>query len=60
QNGVYFALNDMLDGFCGTVYAVEEDLKMRGLKDIKRGIKTINWDQLIDLIFEEDQVVGLF
>ncbi len=60
QNGVYFAQNDMLDGFCGIAYAVEEDLKMRGIKDIKRGIKTIDWNELIDLIFDEEQVVGLF
>ncbi len=60
QNGVYFAVNDMLDGFCGIAYAVEEDLRMRGLTAITGGIKTIDWSELIDLIFEEDSVIGLF
>ncbi|NOX19907.1 MAG: hypothetical protein GXO99_01400 [Nitrospirae bacterium] len=60
QNGVYFAINEMLDGFCGTAYAVEEDLKMRGLADIKRGIKKIGWPELIDLMANEERVVGMF
>ncbi len=60
QNGVYFALNEMLDGFCGTAYAIEEDLKMRGLADIKRGIKKIGWAELIDMMAKEDKVVGMF
>ncbi len=60
QNGVYFAVNEMLDGFCGTAYAVEEDLKMRGLDDIKRGIKVIDWGQLVDMMAQEDKVIGMF
>ena len=30
QNGVYFAQEERLEGFCGTVYVLEDDLKLRG------------------------------
>jgi sulfur transfer complex TusBCD TusB component (DsrH family) len=42
QNAVYFAVKDRLEGFCGTVYLLDEDRRLRGLgegvieKDIKK------------------------
>jgi sulfur relay protein TusB/DsrH len=60
QDGVYFMINDMLDGFCGTAYAVKEDVALRGLSDVIRGVKIIDWDDLIDKMVEEDKVVGMF
>ncbi|HHN64121.1 MAG TPA: hypothetical protein ENK09_02005 [Nitrospirae bacterium] len=60
QDGVYFMVNEMLDGYCGTAYAIEEDVSLRGLGDIRTGVKIINWDGLIDMATEEDKVVGMF
>ncbi len=62
QNGVYFAQPERLEGFCGTVYLLREDARMRGLKeaDIARDIKEIDYMDLVDLMVDEDQVVGLF
>ncbi|RME65589.1 MAG: hypothetical protein D6778_06065, partial [Nitrospirae bacterium] len=31
QNGVYFAEPERLEGFCGTVYVLSEDARLRGL-----------------------------
>ncbi|MBI3592910.1 MAG: hypothetical protein HY099_05465, partial [Nitrospirae bacterium] len=31
QNGVYFAQEERLEGFCGNTYALEDDLKLRGI-----------------------------
>jgi len=60
QNGVYFALNDMMEGFCGTAYALEEDIQLRGLTGQMRGIRVVGWDELIDLMADEDKVIGTF
>ncbi|MDI6801403.1 MAG: DsrH/TusB family sulfur metabolism protein [Thermodesulfovibrionales bacterium] len=59
ENGVYFARKGKLGGFCGTVYALEEDLRIRGLKDdeLEKGIKRLNHNDLADLMAEEDKVV---
>lgn len=62
QNGVYFSQQERLGGFCGSVYVLEEDRRLRGLKDkeIERDIREINYEDLIDLIAGEDKVTGMF
>ncbi|MBI5188023.1 MAG: hypothetical protein HZA07_02970 [Nitrospirae bacterium] len=62
QNGIYFAQKERLGGFCGRAYILDEDMRLRGLKDegLEKGIKKLNHDELIDLIAEEDKVVGMF
>jgi sulfur relay protein TusB/DsrH len=62
QNGVHFAQNGRLDGFSGKVYVLEDDLRLRGLKDeeIKKDVNRMNYGGLIDLIAGEDKVVGMF
>jgi sulfur relay protein TusB/DsrH len=62
QNGVYFAQEERLEGFCGTVYALEDDLKLRGIKGagIEKSIKEISYDSFVDLMDDEDKVVGMF
>jgi sulfur relay protein TusB/DsrH len=62
QNGVYFAQRERFEGFCGKVYILEEDMRLRGLRDeeiLKDAIK-IDYDRLIDIMAEEDKVVGMF
>jgi len=60
QNGVYFALDEMMDGFCGTAYAVAEDVEMRGMQEEMRGIRTVGWDELVEMLAAEDRVMGAF
>jgi sulfur relay protein TusB/DsrH len=60
QNGVYLACGDRLEGFCGTAHALEEDLRLRGVTDIEKGVRTLTYDDLVDLLAEEDKVVGMF
>lgn len=62
QNGVYFAQRERFEGFCGKVYVLEEDMRLRGLTEaeiLKDAIK-IDYDELMDLMVEEDRVVGMF
>ena len=62
QNGVYFAQEERLEGFCGTVYVLEDDLKLRGLKgaDIEKSIRETGYDSFVDLMADNDKVVGMF
>lgn len=62
QNGVYFAQRERLEGFRGTVYLLDEDKILRGLKDeeLDGDIKKLDFDNFIELITDEDKVVGMF
>jgi sulfur relay protein TusB/DsrH len=62
QNGVYFAQEERLEGFCGTAYALEDDLKLRGIKGtgIEKGIRKTDYDSFVDLMADSDKVVGMF
>jgi sulfur relay protein TusB/DsrH len=62
QNGVYFAQKERLEGFCGTAYVLAGDSRLRGLKDeeLVKGMRRLNYDDLVDLMADEDKVLGMF
>lgn len=62
QNGVYFARKERLGVFAGTVYVLDDDKRLRGLKDpeMDTRAKTIDYDKLIDIITGDEKVVGMF
>jgi sulfur relay protein TusB/DsrH len=62
QNGVYFAQKERLGTFPGAVYVLDDDKRLRGLKDseIDARVKTIDYDRLTDIMTESDKVVGMF
>ncbi len=62
QNGVYFAQKERLGTFAGIVYVLDDDKRLRGLKDSEMDsrAKTIDYDRLTDLITEGEKVVGMF
>lgn len=62
QNGVYFAQKERLGTFPGAVYMLDDDKRLRGLKDSEIDVraKTIDYDRLTDLMTESDKVVGMF
>jgi sulfur relay protein TusB/DsrH len=62
QNGVYFAQKERLGAFPGTVYVLDDDKRLRGIKDseIDARVKAIDYDRLTDLMMGSDKVVGLF
>lgn len=62
QNAVYFSQKERLEGFCGSVYVLDEDVRLRGLKDdeIEKDLKKINYGSLVDMMADEDKVVGMF
>jgi len=62
QNGVYFAQKERLGTFPGAVYVLDDDKRLRGLKDSEcdARVKTIDYDKLTDLITSGKKVVGMF
>jgi len=63
QNGVYFMQGQKLGdaGFIGKTYVLEDDRLLRGLKTDTddKNIRGINYDGLIDLMAEHDNVIGM-
>jgi sulfur relay protein TusB/DsrH len=62
QNGVYFAQKERLGTFMGAVYVLDDDKRLRGLRDseMDNRAKTIDYDRLTDLITGGEKVVGMF
>ncbi|HXX58597.1 MAG TPA: DsrH/TusB family sulfur metabolism protein [Thermodesulfovibrionales bacterium] len=62
QNGVYFAEEERLQGFCGAAYVLDDDTRLRGLKDgeIKKDVRKLTYADLVDMMAKEDNVVGMF
>ena len=64
QNGVYFIQGSSLSdaGFRGKTYVLEDDRVLRGLSKNteKTDIEYIEYDGLVDLISEDDRVMGMF
>ncbi len=62
QNGVYFAQKERLGTFPGAVYVLNDDKRLRGLKDSEMDdrVKTIDYDKLTDIMTGGEKVVGMF
>jgi sulfur relay protein TusB/DsrH len=62
QSAVYFSQRERLKGFSGTVYVIDEDRKLRGLKDeeIVPEIRKIDYEGLVELMAEKKKVIGIF
>ncbi|MBI5212366.1 MAG: hypothetical protein HY957_03210 [Nitrospirae bacterium] len=62
QNAVYFSQKERLEGFCGTAFVLGEDARLRGIPsaDMEKGVKEINYDELVDRMVKEDKTVGTF
>ncbi|MBI5741217.1 MAG: hypothetical protein HZA16_10915 [Nitrospirae bacterium] len=62
QNAVYFAQKERLDGFCGKVYLLDKDATLRGIRDdeLETGTKKIDYDGLVEIMADEDKIVGMF
>jgi len=62
QNGVFFGQKDRLPDFQGKVYVLDDDKKLRGLKDSEMDARarTVDYDKLIDIIAESVNVIGMF
>jgi sulfur relay protein TusB/DsrH len=64
QNGVYFSRGQNLRnaGFTGKAYVIEDDRLLRGLNAVNdiKAIQGINYDELVDVMAEHDNVIGMF
>lgn len=62
QDGVYLARSGAVGDLAGTLYVLEEDQKLRGLKvaELDARARVIGYDALTDLVTGGDQVVGMF
>jgi sulfur relay protein TusB/DsrH len=59
QNGVYLTRQGGLEGIRGNIYALDADMRLRGAGVAGGGVKTIGYDELVELM-AEDKVVGMF
>ncbi|MDI6729078.1 MAG: DsrH/TusB family sulfur metabolism protein [Thermodesulfovibrionales bacterium] len=62
QNAVYFSQKDRLEGFCGTAFVLGDDARLRGIPsaDMEKGVKEINYEELVDIMIKENKTVGVF
>ena len=62
QNAVYFSQKKRLESFAGTAYALDEDMRLRGISSDSTGskIREIDYDKLVDLMMKEEKVFGAF
>jgi sulfur relay protein TusB/DsrH len=62
QNGVYFTQGGRLRDFRGVSYLIEEDARLRGLKDseLHENTKKIDYEALVDLLSGSDKTIGAF
>lgn len=62
QNAVYFAQGDRQNFSNGIIYALEDDIRLRGLRDeeLRKDLKKLNYETLVELMIEEDKVIGIF
>jgi sulfur relay protein TusB/DsrH len=62
QNGTYFARKNKLESFSGAAFILDDDKKLRGLKDsdLEERVKFIDYDGLIDLMTQSNKVLGIF
>ncbi len=56
QSAVY-ASRDLYDP---DMYVLSDELQLRGIKDNEISCKTINYNQLVDLMTNSDKVMGMF
>lgn len=60
QNAVYLAEKDRLEGFCGAVHAIDEDIRIRGIAELDKNVRVISHGGLVDLMADSDKVTGVF
>ena len=62
QNGVYFAQKERLGAVPGAVYVLDDDKRLRGLKDseMDERVKIIDYDKLTDIMTGGEKVTGMF
>jgi len=58
QNAAYLAQSEILDNYSGAIYALGEDLRLRGIGDIRKNIRTIDYEELVDLMDKSEKAVG--
>ncbi len=59
QNGVYLAVKEECKDIAGSVYALSEDMALRGLKPAGN-VKSIDYDELIAIMNGSEKVMGMF
>lgn len=59
QNGVYLAVKEKSKDITGFVYALSEDMTLRGLTPAGN-VKSIDYEELIDIMNGSEKVLGMF
>ncbi len=59
QNGVYLSAKEECRSIETSVYAISEDMALRGLKPAGH-VKSIDYEELIDIMNGSEKVMGMF
>lgn len=59
QNGVYLTVKEECRDIAGAVYALSEDMTLRGLKPADN-VRSIDYEELIDIMNGSEKVMGMF
>ncbi len=59
QNGVYLAVKEEIKDISGSVYALSEDMTLRGLKPAGN-VRIIDYEEIIDIMNGSEKVMGMF
>jgi sulfur relay protein TusB/DsrH len=59
QNGVYLTVKEECRNIAASVFALSEDMALRGLKPAGN-VKSIDYDELIDIMNGSEKVMGMF
>ena len=59
QNGVYLAAKEECRDVADNVYALSEDMALRGLKPAGN-VRSMDYDELIDIMNGSEKVMGMF
>ncbi len=59
QNGVYLSAKEECRNIATSVFALSEDMALRGLKPAGN-VKSIDYEELIDIMNGSEKVMGMF
>ena len=62
QNGVYFVGERGMEDFPGKVYALDGDLRLRGVRTDTQDalVRPLEYHAFVDLMVRADKVIGIF
>jgi hypothetical protein len=62
RDGAFHVRKNALKGFCGTAFALAEDVRQTGTEEeeMERGIRTVSAEEMIEFLAGAEEVAGPF